>query len=66
LETEQTVIGSDNYIPVCRKCYNKWLIIHCFLKNCFFLFSIYYIKKRFKLMNIYNILNINGTESNEE
>jgi len=23
LETEQTVIGSDNYIPVCRKCYNK-------------------------------------------
>jgi len=23
LETEQTVIGSDNYIPVCRKCYHK-------------------------------------------
>jgi thymidine kinase len=23
LETEQTVVGSDNYIPVCRKCYNK-------------------------------------------
>lgn len=21
-ETEQTIIGSDNYIPVCRKCYN--------------------------------------------
>ena len=21
-ETEQTVVGSDNYIPVCRKCYN--------------------------------------------
>lgn len=21
-ETEQTVIGSDNYIPLCRKCYN--------------------------------------------
>jgi hypothetical protein len=36
------------------------------LKIVFFLFSIYYIKKRFKLMNIYNILNINGTESNEE
>ena len=23
LETEQTVVGSDIYIPVCRKCYNK-------------------------------------------
>jgi len=23
LETEQMVVGSDNYIPVCRKCYNK-------------------------------------------
>jgi thymidine kinase len=23
LETEQTVVGSDNYIPVCRKCYHK-------------------------------------------
>jgi thymidine kinase len=23
LETEQTVIGSDNYIPVCRKCFNQ-------------------------------------------
>jgi thymidine kinase len=22
-ETEQTVIGSDNYIPVCRKCYQE-------------------------------------------
>lgn len=22
-ETEQTVIGSDNYIPVCRNCYDK-------------------------------------------
>ncbi len=22
-ETEQTVVGSDNYIPVCRSCYNK-------------------------------------------
>jgi len=22
-EREQTVIGSDNYIPVCRECYNK-------------------------------------------
>ena len=22
-ETGQTVIGSDNYIPVCRKCYQK-------------------------------------------
>jgi thymidine kinase len=22
-EKEQTVVGSDNYIPVCRKCYNK-------------------------------------------
>ena len=22
-ETEQTVVGSDNYIPVCRKCYSK-------------------------------------------
>jgi thymidine kinase len=22
-ETEQTVVGSDNYIPVCRKCYNN-------------------------------------------
>ena len=21
-ETEQTVIGSDNYVPLCRKCYN--------------------------------------------
>ena len=21
-ETEQTVVGSDNYIPVCRKCYH--------------------------------------------
>ena len=21
-ETEQTIVGSDNYIPVCRKCYN--------------------------------------------
>jgi thymidine kinase len=26
-EKEQTVIGSDNYIPVCRKCYNKHSII---------------------------------------
>lgn len=24
-ETEQTVVGSDNYIPVCRKCYNAKL-----------------------------------------
>ena len=23
LETEQTVVGSDNYIPVCRMCYEK-------------------------------------------
>jgi thymidine kinase len=23
LEKEQTVVGSDNYIPVCRNCYNK-------------------------------------------
>ena len=23
LETEQTVVGSDNYIPVCRKCYKN-------------------------------------------
>ena len=23
LETEQTVVGSDNYIPVCRACYEK-------------------------------------------
>ena len=22
-ETEQVVIGSDNYIPLCRKCYNS-------------------------------------------
>jgi thymidine kinase len=22
-EKEQTVVGSDNYIPVCRKCYNN-------------------------------------------
>ncbi len=22
-ETEQTIVGSDNYIPVCRKCYNN-------------------------------------------
>jgi thymidine kinase len=22
-EREQTVVGSDNYIPVCRKCYSK-------------------------------------------
>jgi thymidine kinase len=22
-ETEQTLVGSDNYIPVCRTCYNK-------------------------------------------
>ena len=22
-ETEQTVVGSDNYIPVCRNCYDK-------------------------------------------
>jgi thymidine kinase len=22
-ETEQTVVGSDNYIPVCRKCYKN-------------------------------------------
>jgi thymidine kinase len=22
-ETEQTIVGSDNYIPVCRKCYKK-------------------------------------------
>ena len=22
-EKEQTVVGSDNYIPVCRKCYEK-------------------------------------------
>jgi thymidine kinase len=22
-ETEQTVVGSENYIPVCRKCYEK-------------------------------------------
>jgi thymidine kinase len=22
-ETEQTIVGSDNYIPVCRKCYTK-------------------------------------------
>jgi len=22
-ETQQTVVGSDNYIPVCRSCYNK-------------------------------------------
>jgi thymidine kinase len=22
-ETEQTVVGSENYIPVCRKCYNN-------------------------------------------
>ena len=22
-QTEQTVVGSDNYIPVCRSCYNK-------------------------------------------
>jgi thymidine kinase len=22
-EKEQTVVGSDNYIPVCRKCYTK-------------------------------------------
>ena len=22
-ETDQTIIGSDNYIPVCRKCYNN-------------------------------------------
>ena len=22
-ETEQTLVGSDNYIPVCRKCYEK-------------------------------------------
>jgi thymidine kinase len=22
-ETEQTVVGSENYIPVCRKCYQK-------------------------------------------
>jgi thymidine kinase len=21
LETEQTIVGSDNYIPVCRSCY---------------------------------------------
>jgi len=21
-EIEQTVVGSDNYIPVCRNCYN--------------------------------------------
>ena len=26
-QKEQTVIGSDNYIPVCRKCYNN----HCFI-----------------------------------
>ena len=25
-ETAQVVIGSDNYIPVCRKCYN--ILIH--------------------------------------
>jgi len=23
-EKEQTVVGSDNYIPVCRNCYNKY------------------------------------------
>jgi len=23
MEKEQTVVGSDNYIPVCRKCYEK-------------------------------------------
>lgn len=23
LETEQTIVGFDNYIPVCRKCYEK-------------------------------------------
>ena len=23
LETEQTIVGSDSYIPVCRNCYNK-------------------------------------------
>jgi thymidine kinase len=23
-EKEQTVIGSDNYVPVCRKCYIVW------------------------------------------
>jgi len=23
LETEQTIVGFDNYIPVCRKCYDK-------------------------------------------
>jgi thymidine kinase len=23
LETEQTIVGSDSYIPVCRSCYNK-------------------------------------------
>jgi thymidine kinase len=22
-ETEQMVVGSDNYIPVCRRCYEK-------------------------------------------
>jgi len=22
-ETDQTVVGSDNYIPVCRKCYSN-------------------------------------------
>jgi thymidine kinase len=22
-EKEQTVVGSDNYIPVCRNCYDK-------------------------------------------
>ena len=22
-ETDQTIIGSENYIPVCRKCYNN-------------------------------------------
>jgi thymidine kinase len=22
-EKEQTVVGSENYIPVCRKCYEK-------------------------------------------
>ena len=25
-EKEQTVVGSDNYIPVCRKCYDKNII----------------------------------------
>ncbi len=35
-DKQQTLVGSDNYIPVCRNCYNKnikWFIDLLYLKT---------------------------------